>query len=100
MLSEKNLWGWVVIFLSSISLVATAVGGHTNCSDGDVRLEGGSNPAAGRLEVCANQVWGTVCSGYYWSTSDSNVVCRQLGYQFFGEAAVLSYFRPTTIKTP
>jgi len=103
MLSEKDLWGWGVIFLSSISLIATTVGGHTNCSDGDVRLEGGSNPAAGRLEVCANQVWGTVCSGYYWSTSDSNVVCRQLGYQFFGKAKIQSillqsYFITTAIK--
>ena len=74
--------------------IATTVGGHTNCSDNDVRLVGGSSPTAGRLEICANQMWGTVCSGYYWSTSNTNAVCRQLGYQFFGEST--THLQPST----
>lgn len=49
-----------------------------------MRLTGGSSPAAGRLEICANQVWGTVCE-QGWGTSATNAVCRQLGYQFYGE---------------
>ena len=40
---------------------------------------GGNGPHEGRVEVCVNEVWGTVCSSS-WSTSDAKVVCTQLGY--------------------
>ena len=65
----------------------------SNCSDGDSRLVGGSVENEGRVEICINRVWGSVCgssSSYYyyssyWGVTDARVVCRQLGYQEFGE---------------
>lgn len=62
-----------------------------DCSDGDVRLVGGKTEYEGRVEVCINRAWGTICSRYYWywDTADSNVVCRQLGHMGLGITFIL-----------
>ena len=50
------------------------------CSDGQLRLIGGSEEQYGRLEMCSNQRWGTFSSSS-WSTDNSFVACTELGYQ-------------------
>ena len=53
------------------------------CSDGEVRITGGSSPTIGRVEVCINSTWGTICDES-WNDSDASVVCRQLGHSPYG----------------
>lgn len=61
----------------------------SNCTSGDIRLSGKQTPESGRLEVCINQAWGSLCN-YYWEYRDAQVVCRELGFQqFYGEFIIM-----------
>lgn len=54
------------------------------CNEGDLRLAGGAFVQQGRVEICLNGVWGTVCDTN-WDTSDVYIVCKQLGYTGMSE---------------
>lgn len=57
------------------------------CTQGSVRLRG--TATFGRLEVCHDNVWGTVCETDF-GTPDAQVVCRQLGFSATGNGFIFS----------
>ena len=50
-----------------------------NCPgrEGDIRLAGGTS-LSGRVEVCMDGTWGTVCDDF-WGCEEASVACFQLG---------------------
>ena len=63
---------WIKICCSIYNYVACGTAGGIRLRDGVTSLEG-------RVEICYNSVWGTVCENS-WSTNDAIVACRQLGF--------------------
>ena len=47
-------------------------------SEGEIRLRGGTEKE-GRVEMCLNNTWGTLCSNS-WSDTEAAVACQQLGH--------------------
>ena len=90
-------WNVVIFFLDCTWVTNWSCSPDTstpwsNCSDGEVRLVGGTTEYEGRVEICVGNTWGTVCAGRYrryygypWDVAEGKVVCRQLGHQELGK---------------
>lgn len=52
---------------------------NQTCENGELRLVNGRIPSEGRLEICYNSVWGTICHDG-WENVEARVACTELGY--------------------
>ena len=68
------------------------------CVAGHIRLSNGFRTSEGRVEVCRNNVWGTICD-IAWGQEDATVVCRQLGWSITGAVAQTGNFYGPTADT-
>ncbi len=62
--------------LYSSTIIVITIG---QCTENSLRLVGANVPNEGRVEICINNAWGTICDDG-WDINDATVVCRQLGY--------------------
>lgn len=73
----------VTIFITDAAIELLYTIESTNCMEGDVRLVNGSFTTEGRVEVCSDGIWGTVC-GKGFNAIDAYVVCKELGLGLSG----------------
>jgi len=55
----------------------------SGCANGTIQLAGGQTTNEGRVEICINGVWGSVCHNP-WGAINARVVCKQLGLPYSG----------------
>ena len=86
LLLEMMLMSYVLvsnnyIHISSHSVLNLVHGStYSNCTDGQVRLFGGSADYEGTVEICINNAWGTILDWYGWGYNEGQTVCNALGY--------------------
>ena len=66
--------------------------GETCREEGQVRLMNGTMANEGRVEICMQGVWGSICRNN-WNNAESAIVCEQLGFQ--SESKYLKLFLKT-----
>ena len=68
-----------ILLVFSLTVACFAVNVTFICNTGEIRLVGGTTQLEGRVEVCFNNEWGTVCDEG-WDDMDAAVTCSLRGF--------------------
>ena len=83
---------------SSLTALSLSISDSTGCTDGALRFADGIIENEGRIEVCYDGVWGTICDDG-WDTTDAHVVCQQMGHPELGMKQQIVLFSLNSIPT-
>lgn len=89
-------WPSICVKINHVPVLITEfqLGDNSSCAgvgEGRVRLIDGVSSYEGRVDICHNGVWGTICRSS-WNYQDAAVVCRQLGFTSVGNnKSILEY---------
>lgn len=75
---ESNCQQYKNIVINVLTVATT-----NNCTEGEIRLANNSTESEGRVEICVNGLWGTMCPNNT-STLDVKTICKQLGFSEYG----------------
>ena len=66
------------------SAITVHIAASSNCTQGNIRLQFGSNEREGTVEVCVSGYWSSICDSF-WDSRNADVVCRQIGFATLGK---------------
>ena len=73
-----------IILLTSLIQNCKPIAEPDSCEEGAVRMVDGIIEREGRVEICKNGVWGSVCD-QSWDKTDAHIVCQEMGYPELGK---------------
>ena len=88
-------------FKLSVLLICVYIQLVSGCTNGTIQLAGGRSSNEGRVEICINGVWETVCDDS-WDNNDARVVCRQLRLPYTGNQIELpiNFYSDSNFRVP
>ena len=69
---KREKWRYIDIHVNALG-----------CTEGAVRLVGGSDNNEGTIEICLDNLWGLITDAG-WDNKDAMVICRQLNFPIEG----------------
>lgn len=68
-----------------------------DCTNGDISLIDGPNVREGRVQICLNKAWGTVCNTRF-SDEDAAIACLSMEFEKIGIVLVYCNYQRKSVN--